>query len=125
MAKFLGDIALVLELLTVCGGLLLLSLKGDKGVLVKVASFILIIGGITLGLCTSYHHFKYHFAGNYENAYPSSSFEKRGKHGKRGMGYWKDGSQRGRKIFRGDKKGRFGPRKWKEKDSSTKNKSEN
>lgn len=73
MAQFLGDIAFLLELFAVTGGLCLLYLAGQRAGagLLRLAAYLLIAGGIAGALCTGYYWFKYQAAGDFDRAYPA------------------------------------------------------
>lgn len=70
MAQFLGDIAGMLELFAIAGGLVLLhrAFKEPPARLLKVAGAVLVIGGIAVGLCTSWYWFQYASAGDFDRA---------------------------------------------------------
>ena len=72
MAQFLGDLAFLAELVLVAGGLVLLHrarLQPPAGLL-RLAGYILVIGGIGGALCTGYYWFKYQAQGDFDHAYP-------------------------------------------------------
>ncbi|MCB9540058.1 MAG: hypothetical protein H6704_27915 [Myxococcales bacterium] len=72
MAQFLGDVAGMLELFAIAAGLVLLheASKEPAAKLLKAAGLVLVVGGIAVGLCTSFYWFKYQAAGNFERAMP-------------------------------------------------------
>lgn len=75
MAQFLADVAGMLELFAIAGGLLLLHRAGTEapGRLLKSAGWVLVAGGIVVGLCTSYYWFKYQARGEFEGAHVSNA----------------------------------------------------
>ncbi len=72
MSQFLGDIAFMLEVFAVAGGLLLLGGAGRAvaGRLAWAAGLSLLVAGVGTMLCTTWFWFKYHGAGEFEHAQP-------------------------------------------------------
>lgn len=70
MAQFLADIAGMLEIFAVAAGLVLLhkASKEPPAKFLKAAGLVLVIGGIGVGLCTSWYWFKYQAAGEFDSA---------------------------------------------------------
>lgn len=69
MAQFLGDIAGVLELFAVVGGLVLLHFeRKDSSKLLRAAGILLIVGGILAGACTMTYWLHYQATGQFEHA---------------------------------------------------------
>lgn len=76
MAQFLGDIAGILEIITVAAGLMILHRgRTDGAGLVKLAGVVLIVGGLGSGLCTGYYWVKYQQSGAFETAYPQHGMD--------------------------------------------------
>jgi len=69
MLMFVAEIAFLLELTAIAGGLCLLD-KGrkDKSKLVNWAGWLLIVGGIGTALCTWYYSVKYAAQGAFDTA---------------------------------------------------------
>lgn len=59
--QFLGDIAGMLEIFAIAAGLVLLHHAGKASGtgLLKAAGWILVVGGIVVGLCTIYYWFSF------------------------------------------------------------------
>ena len=77
MAQFLGDLAFLAELALVAAGLVLLHrarLEPPAGLL-RLAGYVLLIGGIGAALCTGYYWFKYQAQGDFTAAYPAMQHE--------------------------------------------------
>jgi len=71
MAQFLGDIAFLLEMLMVAGGLVLLHRSRQEGAgLLRAAALVLVIAGAGTAVCTSWFWFHYHGQGDFERAHP-------------------------------------------------------
>lgn len=71
MSQFTADIAGILEIAVIAAGLITLYFANkEQSGLLKGAAWLMIIGGIAIGLCTSYWWFKYHSSGYFNN--PSS-----------------------------------------------------
>jgi hypothetical protein len=72
MAQFLADIAGMLEIFAIAAGLVLLhrAYKDPPAKLLKAAGLVLVIGGIAVGLCTSWYWIKYQAAGEFDSAAP-------------------------------------------------------
>lgn len=70
MAQFLADIAGMLELFAIAAGLALLhrAAKDGSARLLKIAGWVLVVGGIAVGLCTGYYWFKYQAQGGFDSA---------------------------------------------------------
>lgn len=75
MAQFLADIAGLLKIFAIAGGLVLLhrASKEAPAKLLKAAGWVLHAGGVIVGLCTSYYWFKYQSQGGFENTHTSCS----------------------------------------------------
>ena len=71
MAQFLADIAGLLEIFAIAGGLVLLhrASKEAPAKLLKAAGWVLVAGGVIVGLCTSYYWFKYQSRGEFDSAH--------------------------------------------------------
>jgi len=96
MAVFLGILSFVLCLIMIAVGLILLHHeKKNKGGLLKLAAFILIIGGIIFGMNTGYHYLKYHFKGEFDTI--AGKHYKKGYRFKDGKGLRRDGNKDWRK----------------------------
>lgn len=70
MAQFLADIAGLLELFAIAGGLVLLhraSKEPSPAKLLKAAGWVLLIGGIVVGACTLLYWFKYQSRGDFDS----------------------------------------------------------
>ena len=71
MALFLGDIAGMLEIFAIAGGLILLHFAAKEGAkLLRIAGWILIAGGIILGACTLFYWFTYNSQGGFDRMHP-------------------------------------------------------
>ncbi len=72
MTQFLGDIAGILEIFAIAAGLVLLhaASKEPAAKFMKAAGLVLVVGGIGVGLCTTWYWFKYHAAGDFDRAVP-------------------------------------------------------
>lgn len=67
MTQFLADIAGMLEVFAVAGGLVLLHrARKESAGLLKAAGLVLVVGGVAVGLCTSYYWFKYQANGDFD-----------------------------------------------------------
>tara|TARA_R110000868_G_scaffold411035_1_gene701454 strand:- start:28416 stop:28652 length:237 start_codon:yes stop_codon:yes gene_type:complete len=68
---FLGDIAFILELGVIGAGLVTLyyAMK-EKSKLLKLAGYIMAVGGLLTALCTGYFSTKYWLDGAYDSATP-------------------------------------------------------
>lgn len=75
MAEFLGDIAGMLEIFAIAGGLVLLARarKEAPARLLAAAGWVLVVGGISVGLCTSYYWFRYQSRGDFAAAHGPSA----------------------------------------------------
>jgi hypothetical protein len=75
MAQFFGDIAFMLELFAVAGGLAALHFAGRQSAagLLKAAGWILVVGGILAGVCTSFFYFRYYAQGGFDTVHPPMS----------------------------------------------------
>jgi hypothetical protein len=71
MAEFFADMAGVLELFAIAAGFVLLHRAGKEAParLLRVAGFVLVIGGIAIGLCTTYYWFQYRARGDFQTAH--------------------------------------------------------
>jgi hypothetical protein len=71
MAQFLADIAGMLEVFAIATGLVLLhrASKEAPAKLLKAAGWVLVVGGVSVGLCTSYYWFKYQSQGGFETTH--------------------------------------------------------
>jgi hypothetical protein len=71
MAQFLADIAGLLAIFAIAGGLVLLhrASKEAPAKLLKAAGWVLVAGGVIVGLCTSYYWFKYQSRGDFDSAH--------------------------------------------------------
>ena len=68
MNQFSADIAGILEIAVIAAGMITLYFAGkEKSGLLKGAAWLMIIGGIAVGLCTSYWWFTYHKRGYFEH----------------------------------------------------------
>ncbi|PIR39764.1 MAG: hypothetical protein COV35_00750 [Alphaproteobacteria bacterium CG11_big_fil_rev_8_21_14_0_20_39_49] len=68
MNQFSADIAGILEIAVIAAGLITLYFAGkEKSVLLKSAAWLMIVGGIAVGLCTTYWWFTYHKRGYFEH----------------------------------------------------------
>lgn len=71
MAQFLGDIAFLLEMVLVAGGLVLLHRSRQEGAgLLRAAALVLLLAGAGTAICTSYFWFHYHGQADFDHAYP-------------------------------------------------------
>lgn len=73
MAEFLADIAGILEIMAIAAGLVLLhrAAKDGSGALLKAAGWVLVAGGIAVGLCTTTYWFQYRSQGEFDHAHTS------------------------------------------------------
>jgi len=71
MAQFLADIAGMLEISAIAAGLVLLyRARADAAAgLVRAAGLVLVVGGIAVGLCTTYYWFSYRGRGEFATAH--------------------------------------------------------
>jgi|GEM_PF-1193107 len=74
MAQFLGDIAWMLELFAVAGGLVLLHLAATEAPtkLLRTAGWLLVLGGVGTALCTGYYWFTYQAQGHFDSGHGHS-----------------------------------------------------
>lgn len=71
MAVFLGDIAGMLEIFAIAGGLILLHYAAKEGAkLLRVAGWIMLVGGIVVGACTLFYWFTYNSQNAFDRAHP-------------------------------------------------------
>ena len=71
MPQFLGDIAFMLELFAVAGGLVLLyQASRENAGLLRAAGLVLVIGGILTAACTGYFYFRYFGQGGFDTVHP-------------------------------------------------------
>ncbi len=75
MSQFLGDVAGMLELFAIAGGLVVLHLakKEAPAKLLQTAGWLLIVGGVAGTLCTGYYWFKFQAQGDFAHAMPMRS----------------------------------------------------
>ena len=75
MAEFLADIAGILEIMAIAAGLVVLHRATREGgaTLLKVAGWVLVAGGIAVGLCTTTYWLQYRSQGEFESACMSSA----------------------------------------------------
>ena len=68
MAQFLADIAGMLEIAAIAAGLLLLhkARTVERAGFLRAAALLLLLGGVSVGLCTGYYWFKYQANGDFE-----------------------------------------------------------
>lgn len=71
MAQFLADIAGMLELFAIAAGLALLHRATGEAParLLKASGWLLLVGGILVGVCTGYYWLKYQSHGEFEGAH--------------------------------------------------------
>ncbi len=71
MAQFTADIAGMLELFAIAAGLVLLdrASKDAPAKLLKAAGWVLVAGGVVVGLCTTLYWFKYQSRGEFDNTH--------------------------------------------------------
>lgn len=83
MAQFLGDIAWMLELFAIAGGLTLLHTASieNRTKLLKAAGWLLIVGGLGTAVCTGYFWLSYHAQGHFDAAHGHDSTMMTGPHG--------------------------------------------
>lgn len=68
MNQFTADIAGILEIAVIAAGLIILYFADkEKSALLKSAAWLMIIGGVAVGLCTTYWWFTYHGRGYFEH----------------------------------------------------------
>ena len=67
MTQVLGDIAWMLELFAIAGGLVLLhsATLENRTKLLKAAGWLLIVGGLGTAVCTGYYWFSYQAQGHF------------------------------------------------------------
>lgn len=69
MLMFVAEIAFLLELIVIAAGLVLLNkAKKESAGSLKLASWILILGGVGTVICTWYYSFKYGAQGAFDTA---------------------------------------------------------
>lgn len=67
MNQFSADIAGVLEIAIIAAGLVTLYFANkEKAPLLRAAAWLMIIGGIAVGMCTAYWWLKYHRQGDFD-----------------------------------------------------------
>jgi len=86
VAEFLADIAGMLELFAIAAGLVLLhrAAKEAPARLLKAAGWVLVAGGIVVGLCTSYYWYRYQARGEFDSGhmgYPGMMYGEGGSMG--------------------------------------------
>ncbi|MEA3247393.1 MAG: hypothetical protein U9Q74_14660 [Gemmatimonadota bacterium] len=71
MPQFVADIAGMLEIMAVAGGIVLLHRAGKDAAagLLRLAGWILVVGGIAVGACTTYYWFQYRSQGAFQTAH--------------------------------------------------------
>lgn len=71
MPEFLGDIAGMLEIFAIALGLVLLhrAARDAAAGLLRVAGFVLVLGGVAVGACTVYYYLSYRSQGTFKTAY--------------------------------------------------------
>jgi hypothetical protein len=71
MAQFLADIAGMLEVFAIAGGLVLLhrASKEAPAKLLQAAGWVLVVGGVVVGACTSFYWFKYQSRGDFDSVH--------------------------------------------------------
>ncbi|MBK24575.1 MAG: hypothetical protein CME70_11325 [Halobacteriovorax sp.] len=75
MAEFLGDIAFMIEILVLGLGLVVIHYgKKEKSKLLKTSGYLMSIFSILALICTTFFYFKYYFNGDFDSAYPKSTF---------------------------------------------------
>lgn len=86
MAQFLGDIAFLLAAAATAAGFVLLHRASAvaSGGLIRLAAYILVIGGIGTGLCTGYFWLQYYTQGDFHAAYPAHAQVDRDRPGSMG-----------------------------------------
>lgn len=69
--QFLADIAGMLEIFAIAGGLVLLhrASKEPPAQLLRTAGWVLVVGGIVIGLCTAYYWLRYRLHGEFRSAH--------------------------------------------------------
>ncbi len=73
MAQFLGDIAGMLEIFAIAGGLILLHFAAkERAKLLSAAGWVLLAGGILVGACTLSYWFKYNSQDEFDHAHPQA-----------------------------------------------------
>lgn len=69
MNQFSGDIASILEIALFASGMVVLHFgNAHKAILLKVAGWIMMIGGVVGILCTSHFWLKYYYQGDFDVA---------------------------------------------------------
>ena len=84
MLVFVFLIAFSLALAVLAAGLF--ALNSDKGVWIKTAGFILVIGGALDLACAGYHGLKYYFTGAFEGSYSGTTCSMMDQGGMMSMG---------------------------------------
>lgn len=71
MAQFTADIAGMLELFAIAAGLVLLHRAGKEAPakLLRAAGWVLVVGGIVVGACTTFYWFKYQSRGELDTVH--------------------------------------------------------
>jgi len=71
MAQFLGDIAWMLEVFAIAGGLVLLHVAAAerRTKFLKAAGSLLLLAGIGTALCTGYYWFSYQSQGSFDTVH--------------------------------------------------------
>ncbi len=76
MAEFLGDIAVMFEVLILGAGLVVLHFgKKQSAKLILWAGNLLVAASVAGLICSGYYYFKYFFAGEFEHAYPTAAVQ--------------------------------------------------
>lgn len=80
MAEFLGDLVILLAMVTVAAGFIFMdrARSSNLGSFAKVGALILIFGGIGTGICASYYMFHFRAAGDFDRAYPPALLQPMG-----------------------------------------------
>ncbi len=83
MAQFTADIAGLLAIFAVAGGLVLFhrASKESPAKFLKAAAWVLVVGGAASGVCTTYYWFSYQGQGHFDAAHHAPAM-----HGPMGAG---------------------------------------
>ncbi len=78
MNQFTADIAGVLEIAVISAGIIAFYVANQqKSALLKSAALLMIVGGISVGLCTTYWWFKYYHQGAFDISIEETRFDER------------------------------------------------